>query len=133
MNMKTAEFNEDYKINRTARGVKATAKNVELTFLEIPTTADGTPYVVETVYHFFDESSRQIRQSTGFRRKDDHLCALGLKIVEVAHLHTNRDAALSDGQQFFNAEIEALRAKIRQYEAEKQPANRSLKAVLTSR
>lgn len=133
MNMKT--FNENFEIDRRSKGVKATAKRAtaDSAVAQIPPTADGTLYDAETIYSFFDEASRQIRQSTGFRRSGEHLCAFGLKIVEVAKLHLDRDTALSDGQRFFNSEIETLRERIRKYEAEKKPENRSLKAFLMAK
>ena len=129
--MKTTEFNENFEIDRKSRGVKATAKHAPAP--EMPKTADGTPYDAETLYHFFDESARVVRASNGLRLIGDYLCGFGLKIVAVADLHTSRDAALSAAQAFFNAEIEKLRERIRECETEKQPRNRSLKAVLTSR
>ncbi len=128
--MNTKTFNENFEIDRKAKGIKAMPRNAHVE-PEIK-TADGTNYDPAIIYHFFDEASREVRASTGFRRTDDFLCAFGLKIVAVADLHTNRDAALADGQKFFNVEIEHLRERIRNYEAEKQPENRSLKAVLMS-
>ena len=128
--MNTKTFNENYTIDRKAKGVKATAKN-GAPEPEIK-TANGENYNADQTYYFFDESSREVRTSTGFRRTDEYLCAFGLRIVAVVDLYTNRDEALSAGQRFFNAEIENLRERIRKYEAEKQPVKRSLKAVLMS-
>jgi len=131
--MKTNEFNENYELDRKTRGgIRANPKHALAVVPEM-LTANGATYDSAILYYFFDESSREVRPSTGFRRTGEHLCAFGLKIVAVGALHTNRDDALADGQQFFNAEIERLRERIRKYEAEKLPANRSLKAVLTSR
>lgn len=129
--MKMKTFNENFEIDRKSKGLKATAKHAPA--IDAPPTADGTAYDANTAYYFFDEASREVRRSTGFSRNGDHLSAFGLKICEVSKLHKIRDAALTDGQTFFNSEIEALRDRIRKYESEKQPANRSLKAVPTSR
>ncbi len=117
--MNTKTFNENFDIDRKAKGVKAMPKNAPA--LPEIKTANGEIYDANQTYHFFDEASREVRSSTGFRRTDEHLCAFGLKIVAVSALHTTRDAALADGQKFFNAEIEHLRERIRQYEIEKQP------------
>ena len=130
--MKSAEFNKNYEIDRRSKGVKATAKHAAAEVPEI-LTADGTVYDADQTYHFFDEPTQQIRQSLGLRRSGEHLCTFGLRVVAVSKLRARKDDALADGQKFFNAEIEHLRTRIRKYEAEKQPANRSLKAVLTSR
>ena len=129
--MNTKTFNENFTVDRKSRGVKALPKDAPT--LPETVAADGTIYDAGEVYHFFDEASRQIRDSTGFRRIGEHLCAFGLKIAAVGALHTNRDDALSDAQKFFNAEIEQLRERIRHCEAEKRPANRSLKAVLMAK
>lgn len=131
MNAKT--FNENYEIDRQSKGVKAKPKHAAPPDARETPTADGTLYDASRTYYFFDEASREVRSSIGFRRIDEHLCAFGLKVVAVARLHASRDDALADGQKFFNAEIENLREKIRNYEAEKTPARRSLKAVLMSR
>lgn len=132
--MDAKTFNQNYELDRKTRtGVRANPKHASP--IEPPPimTADGKPYNPNETYHFFDAATQEIRQSTGLRRDDEHLCAFGLKVVAVANLRAERSGALADGQTFFNSEIERLRERIRKYEAEKPPAARSLKAVLMSR
>ncbi len=130
--MKTAEFNRDYTLDTKAKtGIKAMPKNapVEPEIL----TADGTVYDPSATYHFFDDASREVRSSTGFRRTGEYLCAFGLKIASVAALQTNRDAALADAQSFFKSEIENLNKRIADLELEKSPGARSLKSFLMAK
>ena len=130
--MNTKTFNENYEIDRKSKGVKALAKNAPAEAVAVQ-TADGVIYDAAQTYYFFDVQTQEVRQSLGLRRNGEHLCTFGLKVVPVVNLRAEKDDALADGQKFFNSEIERLRERVRKYEAEKSPANRSLKAVLTSR
>ncbi len=80
-------------------------------------TADGNRYDPDRTYYFFDAATQEIRQSTGLGGADEFLCTFGLKVVRIERLRTRRDDALTDGQTFFNSEIERRRARIRKYEA----------------
>lgn len=127
--MKVKEFNQDYEIDRKARGVKANAKTAPAPIM--PETADKQPFDLTTTYFFFDVSTQAVRQSTGLKFEGLHLWAFGLRVIEVSRLRANRDDALADAQKHCNEQIESLREKVRKFEAKKQ--NRGLKAVLTSR
>jgi len=129
--MKTAEFNKDYSIDRTARGIKANAKRTEST---PALTADGSLFDSATTYFFFDRSGRTVRESTGLRRVgSDHLGSMGLKITAIENLHISKDDALEDGQKYFINQIDSLRDSIREFEEQKGPENRTLKYLLMSR
>lgn len=127
MNMKTDEFNEHYEIDRKSNGVKAKPKTVERQMPAPIHTADGEIYDPGETYYFFDSSNTQVRQSTGLRRIDEHLCTFGLKVVSVAKLRANRDDALAAGQSFFKLEIARLEKRIENFEAEKTGEKRPLK------
>jgi|GEM_PF-4056186 len=100
--------------------------------MPVALTADGKPFSHTAVYHFFDGQS--VRTTEGLRRVDyDNLGSMGIKIVPIAQLYSNRDDALSAAQQFYLSRIESHREQIRKLEAEKSPKARSLKAVLMSR
>ncbi len=110
MIMKVEQFNQNYTINRkTKTGVKATAKNnpVEPEYK----TAAGEIYDASRTYYFFDESARAVRESAGFRRIDDHLCAFGLKIIPVARLHARQSNALAEVRDFVMDKINDLMAE----------------------
>ena len=131
--MKTDEFNEHYEIDRKSKGVKATAKNGEREMPKPCHTADGEVYDPGETYYFFDSATVQIRQSTGLRRIDEHLCTFGLRVVAVAQLRLHRDDALTDGQEFLGSEIKRLHKRIADYELEKSGNSRSLKAFLMAK
>ncbi len=125
--MKTDEFNEHYEIDRKSKGVKATAKTLEHRMPLPIYTADGEIYDPAETYYFFDTQTTQVRQTTGLRRVDEHLCTFGLKVVAVAKLRANRDDALAAGQSFFKLEIARLENRIEKFEAEKTGEKRPLK------
>lgn len=93
-------------------------------------TGDGELWQPEIEYHFFDTSARSVRSSKNLRRVGDHLGAMGLRVVPIAELRTNRDDALTDGQRIIRAEITKLEEQIQNLELQKSPAKRSLKAFL---
>lgn len=131
--MRTPEFNEKFQLDRKARtGVRANPKNAESKSAEA-LTADGAIYDASQTYHFFDERSGETRQSLGFRRSGEYLCAFGLKIILISKLRLCRDDSLSDGQSFFKSEIERLQKRIQEFELEKSSENRSLKAFLMTK
>ncbi len=117
--MKVETLNENYGINRKARGVKATAKLRASQPIAVPSIADGTAYDASRTYHFFDASTQEVRQSTGLRRDGEYLSTFGLRVVAVVKLHTHRNDALTDAQNHFRAEIERLRGRIAGCEAAK--------------
>jgi hypothetical protein len=132
--MKTKTFNQNYELDRKARGgIRANAKYADVQQSPEITTADGTAYDESRTYYFFDAGAGEVRQSTGLRRTGDHLCALGLKIVPLAQLRSKRDDALADGQEFFKSEVERFRERIKSYELEKSSENRSLKTFLMAK
>jgi hypothetical protein len=117
--MKTAEFSENYTIDRKTRvGVRANPKNAPAP--ETPATADGTIYCPTATYFFFDEQTQQIRQSTGLRRDGEFLCTFGLRVIPISKLRVSQDDALADGQEFFKSEIENLQNRIHNFETEKK-------------
>ena len=117
--MNTKTFNENYTIDRKARGIKAMPKH---TAAEVPEilTADGIAYDPNETYHFFDVQTQEIRQSIGLRSDGDYLCTFGLKAVAIAKLRANRNSALADGQSFYKSEIERLQKRIQDFESKKQ-------------
>jgi len=117
--MKTTEFNENFEIDRRARGVKALPKHAPNNEPEIM-TADGAAYDPNTTYHFFEQQTAEVRQSLGLRRDEDYLCTFGLKVVAIAKLRANRNSALADGQSFYKSEIERLQKRIQDFESKKQ-------------
>lgn len=131
--MKTAEFNQNYELDRKTRaGIRADPKHAHVEPAEIM-TADGKPFDPAATYHFFDAQAGEVRQSLTLRRDKDYLCAFGLRVVLIANLRTSRDDALSDGQSFFKSEIERLQERIAEFELEKSGANRSLKTFLMTK
>lgn len=127
MNART--FNENFEIDRAARGVKANAKGFSPGFPET-LTADGETWKPDVEYHFFDTSAGSVRTTKNLRRVGDHLGSLGLRVVPIAALRSNKDAALEDGQKELLASIEKLKEQIRALESEKSPKGRTLKYVL---
>lgn len=114
--MNTKTFNQNYELDRKARGgVRANQKHAPAEPLEIM-TADGVSYNKDTTYYFFDEQSAEIRQSLGLPRDGTHLCTFGLRVVAVANLREDRDSAFTDGQKFFNSEIKRLQERIQEFE-----------------
>lgn len=130
--MNTKTFNENFELDRKAKGVRATAKSAVVVEPDI-STADGAIYDAAQTYFFFDESTKQVRPSTGLRRDKNHLSTFGLRVVEIGKLRLKRDDALSDAQTFFKSEIERLQTRIKNYELEKTPNARSLKAFLMAK
>ena len=131
--MKTAEFNQDYELDRKTRaGIRANPKHTHVEPAEIM-IADGTAYDSTSTYYFFDAQTGEVRQSLGLRRDKDYLCAFGLKVVLIAKLRANRDDSLTDGQTFFKSEIERLQERIAEFELEKTNDSRSLKAFLMAK
>jgi len=130
--MNTKTFNENFTIDRTARGVKAMPKHAHAEAVEIM-TADGTAYDSAGTYYFFDSQAQEIRQSLGLRRDGTHLCTFGLKVVAISKLRASRDDALADGQSFFKSEMTRLQKRIADYELEKTGEKRSLKAFLMAK
>lgn len=116
--MKTAQFNENYTLDQKAKGIRAMPKNP----VGFPArlTADSEPFNPEEKYFFFDESTRNVRQTIGLRRVDDDwLGSFGLRIAKIEALRANKADALSDGQDFFRKRIENLRESIQDFEIEK--------------
>ncbi len=130
--MNTKTFNQNYELDRKAKGIRAVPKYADNEPCQIM-TADGAAYDAATTYHFFDTQTAEVRQSLGLRRTDEFLCTFGLKVVAVEKLRLNRDDALNDGQTFFKSEIERLRKRIADYELEKTGENRSLKTFLMAK
>jgi len=131
--MKTAEFNQDYELDRKTRaGIRANPKHAPADSIEIM-IADGTAYDSTSTYYFFDAQTGEVRQSLGLRRDGEYLCAFGLKVVLIAKLRASRDDALTDGQTFFKSEIERLQERIAEFELEKTNDSRSLKAFLMAK
>lgn len=129
--MNTKTFNENFTLDRKAKGIRAVPKHAAEP-LEIM-TADAAAYDPNETYYFFDTQTAEVRQSLGLRRSDDYLCTFGLKVVAIAKLRLSRDAALGDGQAFLTSEIERLKKKIQNFELEKSGANRSLKSFLMAK
>ncbi|HLM60435.1 MAG TPA: hypothetical protein VK308_06515 [Pyrinomonadaceae bacterium] len=131
--MKTKEFNENYEIDRKAKGIKALPKSASAEAVTIR-TADGENYDSNETYYFFDSQIAQVRTSAGLRRAGEHLCNFGLNVIAVSKLRANRDAALTDGQNFFKSEVERLQNRIQKFEMEKTGEKRKLKdfSLLTS-
>jgi len=97
-------------------------------------TADGKPFIISMEYFFFDRQSGVVREVQGLRVVDgEFLGSLGLKIVRIDQLRGSRDNAIEDGEQYLVKEIERLRDRIRDLEAEKQPWNRTMKYLVMSR
>ncbi len=131
--MNTAEFNQDYELDRKTRaGIRANPKHATAEAVEIM-TADGTAYDSTSTYYFFDAQTDEVRQSLGLRRDKDYLCAFGLKVVLIAELRASRDDSLTDGQAFFKSEIERLQERVAEFELEKTNDSRSLKAFLMAK
>jgi hypothetical protein len=129
--MKSADFNQNFEIDRTARGVKASPRSA---IVEKPEalTADGKPFSYSAIYHFFDGEA--VRTSEGLRRIDlENIGSPGCRVVRIDRLRETRDAALEDAQKAFVKKIEDLRDKVREFEEQKTPANRTMKFVLSCR
>ncbi|MBA4183188.1 MAG: hypothetical protein H0X49_04160 [Acidobacteria bacterium] len=124
--MNTKTFNENFKIDRKSKGVKAMPKHATAEAVEIM-TADSTAYDSTSTYYFFDAQTGEVRQSLGLRRDKDYLCAFGLKVVLIAELRASRDDSLTDGQTFFKSEIERLQDATRFWRGairnDKRPTN----------
>jgi hypothetical protein len=131
--MDAKTFNQNYELDRKAKGVRANAKGAPPEPLETILTADGTAYDASKTYYFFDHAAAEVRASAGLRRTGEHLCAIGLKVVAVSLLRSTRDGALADGQKFFKSEIERNQERIKNYELEKTSTNRSLKTFLMAK
>lgn len=120
--MKTKEFNKNYEIDRTAKGVKAKPKGAS--GYPETMTADGEPFNPENKYHFFDESTKATRETIGLRRVDtDWLGSFSLRIIWIENLRANLNGALDDGQEYFRKEIQNLQEKIFDFEQEKTQVN----------
>jgi hypothetical protein len=133
-NMKTSEFNENYRLESSSRGIRAIPKLGKSGIRPDVLTADGEPFDSEKVYHFYNAGDGKVRESTGLRRvDDDHLGSLGLRIVAIAKLRSVKDDALADGQKCFLDEIQKLRERIIAFEVQKTPKARSLKSYLMAK
>ena len=111
-------FKENYELVSSKSGLKAVPKSAA--GFPDALTGDGEIFNPENRYYFFDESGREVRSSIGLRRiAEDALGSFGLTVCKISQLRANRDDALSDGQEFFKAEIEKLQEKIEAFEAEK--------------
>jgi hypothetical protein len=130
--MNTKSFHENFELDRKAKGVRANPKNMPVVEPDV-LTADNSVYDAAQTYFFFDESTKEIRQSTGLRRDKEYLSTFGLRVVEIGKLRSKRDDALTDGQTFFKSEIERLQTRIKEFELEKTTENRSLKAFLMAK
>lgn len=129
--MRFQEFNEAYNIEPTAKGLRAMPKRGKSGIRPEAFTADGEPFDASREYFHFESRGRAIRSTQSLRRiDDDWLGSLGMRIVEIGKLRANRDDAIDDGQKYFLAEIKSLREMIQEFEAQKEPKNRSLKAFL---
>nr|AUN37286.1 hypothetical protein [uncultured bacterium] len=131
--MKPAEFKQDYEIDRTAKGIRANARNGGATPGPVILTGDSEPFDASREYFFFDERMREVRTSTGLRRYGDHLGSSGLKRVAIDNLRVNRDDALTDAQDALISEMAALQEKVAAFEQEKRPENRSLRRIVQAR
>jgi len=130
--MKTTEFKQNYNLDRSARSPRATRKHGEPASYPIAVTADGKPFNHAAIYHFFDGDA--VRTSEHLRRIDgENLGSMGLKIVEISKLRSNRDAAFGDAQKHYLKQIAECRQQIEKLEAEKTPKNRTIKYILMAR
>jgi hypothetical protein len=130
--MKTQEFNENYELENGS-GLKARKRNLPKQ-PPVYATANGEPFDQNRTYYFFDEQSKAIRTNQGLRPNDEgFLTAMAWKVIEIKKLHTDKDNAVRDGQEFYKQAITDAREKIQKLETQKSPANRSLKQILISR
>lgn len=118
--LNTKTFNANYELVKgSRRGLKAVPKNSRGYPERL--TGDGIPFNPENKYHFFDESTQKPRETIGLRRIDiDWLGSFGLRIVRIENLRADKRDALSDGQKFFEKQIDALHENINQLEAQKK-------------
>ena len=132
--MNTKTFNQNYELDRKAKGIRGIPKTIAaLPKVEVK-TADGEVFSPEKVYFFFDESTRQVRQSRGLRQHEVlFLGSFGLRVVEISKLRNNRDDALGDAQTFLKNRISELNKLIAEFELEKTPKSRSLKNYLSAK
>lgn len=135
--MKVDEFRQKFTIDTDARkGIKGVPKNAVADFPEAM-TADKLPFDQNKNYFYFNEQKSEVCQTAalGLRqiKKTLMLGSMGLPVVAVAELRASRNDALGDGQKYFLDEIEKLREKIREFEAEKTPEVRSLKSILMAK
>lgn len=133
--MNTKTFNQNYELDKTTkRGIRGIPKTVAaLPKIEVR-TGDGEVYDAAKTYHFFDEGTRQVRQSNGLRQHEVlFLGSFGLRIIEIAKLRNEKDAALSDGQTFLRNRITELNKQIAEFELQKTPKARSLKDYLSAK
>jgi hypothetical protein len=126
--MDTETFHENFSVDRKAKDVCANTKNASQPEPDV-LTAGGAIYDAAQTYFFFDESTKEVRESTGLRRDKGHLSTFGLRVVEIGRLRVKRNDALSDGQTFFKSEIERLQNRVKEYELEKTPESRRLESV----
>jgi hypothetical protein len=61
--MDAKTFNQNYELDRKAKGVRANAKGAPPEPLETILTADGTAYDASKTYYFFDQSAAEVRAS----------------------------------------------------------------------
>lgn len=109
--MNTKTFDENYEVDRNAKGAHTTPKSAPIMKPEIK-TADGDTYDSNQTYYFFDQKTSEIRLSTGLQRVGKNLSTSGLKIVPIARLYIRREDALADGLDFLETKTLWLEATI---------------------
>jgi len=116
--MKTDEFNKNYVLEDTKKGVKARPKNgkepVEAH------TANGEIFNPEEIYFYFCTSTKAIRDTRNLRRIDnDSLGSFGLRLTKISDLHTNENDAIAVGQKFYRVEIAERETAIKNLEKQR--------------
>jgi hypothetical protein len=129
--MKNTEFCQNFDLDRSARSPRAMAKHAPVGY-PITLTADGAPFSHTAEYFFYD--GQAVRSTNGLRRIDaEHLGSTDLKVVRIDQLRFDRDKAIEDAEIACVRQIEQLRDRIREFEAQKRPENRTSKFVLMAR
>lgn len=131
--MNTHEFRESYEIDRNAKGMRANEKPA-VEPVPVVLTADDKPFNPGQNYFYVDQANMAIRESQYLRRIDpNHLGDMNVRLTAITALRANRDDAVEDLENILVKQIEGLREKIRELEAEKSPDRRTVKFVLMAR
>ncbi len=138
--MKAQKFNENYSIDRTAKGIRAVEKTAGLKRRkpEIFLTRNGQVYNPKREYFFYDSqpldiSKREVRSSRGLKADNGFLASFGLRVVAIDKLRAKRDSALLDAQRSIRRDIKSLQDLITKLELQKTPENRNLKDFLIAK
>lgn len=126
-------FDEKFEIDRSAKGIRATEKPAAEP-VRVVLTADGEQYDPAREYYFADRLTHSVQSSKYLKRLTPfHIGDMNRKHTAIDQLRADRIDAIEDLEKIIVKEIDALRDKIRELEADKPPAKRTTKFLLMAK